>query len=50
MGGYIKMDPREVGCWGYGLDQAGLGLGQVVGTCESSNESSGFIKCREFHD
>ena len=30
--------------WGYGPDRAALGLGQVAGTCESGNESSGFHK------
>ena len=43
----IKMHLQEVGC-GYGLDQAGSGLGQVVGTCECGNEPSGSIKCGEF--
>ena len=36
--------------WGYGLDQAGLGLRQVAGTCDCSNEPSGSIKCWEFLD
>ena len=36
--------------WGYGLDQAGTGQGQVAGTCERSNEPSGSRKCREFLD
>jgi hypothetical protein len=27
--------------WGYGLDRASLGLGQLAGTCECSNELSG---------
>jgi len=35
---------------GYGLDQAGSGQGQMAGTCESGNEPSGSIKCREFLD
>jgi len=30
--------------WGHGLDRAGSGLGQVVGTCECGNEPSGSIK------
>jgi len=30
----IKMDLQEVGCGGFGLDQAGSVYGQVVGTCE----------------
>ena len=36
--------------WGYGLDQAGSGQGQVVGTCECGTEPSGSIKCGEFLD
>ena len=36
--------------WVYGLDRAGLGYGQVAGTCECGNESSGSIKCGEFLD
>jgi len=36
--------------WGCGLDQSGLGWGQVAGTCECGNEPSGFIKCGEFLD
>jgi len=35
---------------GYGLDRAGLGKGQVVGTCECGNKLSGYIKCGEFLD
>jgi len=34
----------------YGLDRAGSGKGQVVGTCECGNETSGSIKCGEFLD
>ena len=34
--------------WGHGLDQSGLKKGQVAGTCECGNESSGSIKCWEF--
>jgi hypothetical protein len=34
--------------WEHGL--AGLGQGQVEGTCECGNESSGYIKCEEFLD
>ena len=41
------MDLQEVGC---GMDQAGSGKGQVVGTCENGYEPSGSIKCREFLD
>jgi hypothetical protein len=40
------MDLQEVG-WGHGLYRAGLGYGQVVGTCECGNGTSGSIKCRE---
>jgi hypothetical protein len=46
----IKMDLQEVGCWGYGLDRAGLGWRQVADTCECSNEPSGFIKYGECLD
>ena len=35
---------------GFGLDQAGLGYGHVVGTCECANEPSGSIKLGEFLD
>jgi len=42
------MDLQEVGCGG--LDRAGSGQGQVAGTCECGNESSGSIKCGEFLD
>ena len=31
--------------WGYGLDLAGSGYGQVSGCCEFGNELSGSIKC-----
>jgi hypothetical protein len=36
--------------WGYGLDRAGLGQGQLAATCECGNELSGSIKCGEFLD
>ena len=37
--------------WGTnGLDQAGIGLGQLAGMCECSNEPSGSTKCEEFLD
>ena len=36
--------------WGNGMDRAGSGQGQVVGTCECGNEPSGFIKFGEFLD
>jgi hypothetical protein len=35
---------------GHGLDCFSLGYGQLVGCCECSNESPGFIKCGEFID
>ena len=41
----IKMDLREVGWGGHGLDQSGSGKGQVVGCCEYGDEHSGSIKC-----
>ena len=44
----VKMDLQEVGCGGYGLDRADSGYGQVAGTCECGNESSGSVKCGEF--
>ena len=47
---HIKMNLQEVGCSGYGLDRAGSGYGQVVGTCECGNEPSGSVKCGEFLD
>jgi hypothetical protein len=46
----IKMDLQKVGCGVYGLDRAGSGKGQVVGTCECGNETSGSIKCGNFLD
>jgi hypothetical protein len=36
--------------WGYGLDRAGSGLGQVAGTCECGNKTSGSIKYGDFRD
>ena len=38
------------GTWGYGLDRAGSGYGQVAGTCKYGNEPSGSVKCGEFLD
>jgi len=35
---------------GCGLDRAGSGYGQVVGTSGCGNEHSGSIKCGEFFD
>jgi len=36
--------------WRYVLDWYGSGLGQMAGSCECGNESSGSVKCREFLD
>ena len=36
--------------WGYGLDRAGSGQGEVDGTCECGIEPSGSIKRGEFLD
>jgi len=44
----IKIDLQEVGCGVYGLDRAGSGYGQMLGTCECGNEPLGSIKCREY--
>ena len=40
----------HVWMWGYGLDRADSGQGQVAGTYECSNKPSGSIKCGEFFD
>jgi hypothetical protein len=40
---------QEIGC-GRGLDISGAVYGQVAGSCESGNETSGPIKCGEFLD
>jgi hypothetical protein len=34
--------------WGHGLGRAGSGYGQVAGTCECGNESSGSMQYGEF--
>jgi glycerol uptake facilitator-like aquaporin len=34
------------GMWGYGLDRAGSGQGQVAGTCDSSNEVRRVVNLR----
>jgi hypothetical protein len=34
--------------WGYGLDRAGSGQGQVAGTCFCVNEPSGPLKAGNF--
>jgi hypothetical protein len=36
--------------WGYGLNRAGSGYGEVVGTRECDNGPSGSIVCGEFID
>ena len=36
--------------WGYGLDRAGTGQGQVAGTCECGNECSVAVKYEKFLD
>jgi hypothetical protein len=36
--------------WGYGLDRAGSGYGQVADTCECGNEPLGSINRGEFLD
>jgi len=36
--------------WGYGLDRAGSGCGEVAGIYECGTETSGSIKCGEFLD
>ena len=45
----ISSSKNRVGL-GRGLDRSGSGQGQVMGPCERSNESSGFIKFGEFLD
>ena len=32
------------------IDRAGSGYGELAGTCECSNETSGSVKCRGFLD
>jgi hypothetical protein len=36
--------------WGYGLDQASSGWGQVAGNSDCGSEPGGSIKCGEFLD
>jgi len=36
--------------WGYGLDRASSGKGQVAGTCECGNDPSESIKRGDFLD
>jgi hypothetical protein len=42
----IKMNLREVGLGGHGLDQSGSGQGQVAGSCECGKETFEFHKMR----
>jgi hypothetical protein len=44
----IKMDVNEIGPGGCGLKSSVLGSSPVVGFCEHENESSGYVKGREF--
>jgi hypothetical protein len=44
----IRMDIREIVWSSYGLDSSGSELGPLAGSCEHSNEHTGFIKSREF--
>jgi hypothetical protein len=37
----IRMDIREIGLGGYGLDLTGSGQGPVAGCCECGDEPSG---------
>ena len=45
----LKWISRKWDCV-YGLDRSGSRQGQVAGTCEWGNESSGSIKCGKFLD
>ena len=44
------MDLQEMGCGGMDWIDLAEGQGQVAGTCDSGNEPSGSIKCREYLD
>jgi len=46
----IKMDLQEVGCEGMDWNNVAQHKGQVVGTCECNNKTSGSIQCGEFLD
>jgi hypothetical protein len=35
--------------WEFKVDLAGSGYGQVAGTCECGNKTSGSIKCGDFY-
>jgi hypothetical protein len=43
-----KMDVNEIGPGGCGLKSSALGSSPMLGFCEHENESSGYVKCREF--
>jgi len=43
------MDLRDIG-WEGGLDTSNSRWGPVAGCCEHSNEPSGSIRGKEFHD
>jgi len=38
----IKMDLREMECWGHGLDWSASGYGQMAGSYDCGNETSGW--------
>jgi hypothetical protein len=42
----IKMDSRKIG-WGCELDSSGSGKRLVAGSCGESNETSGYVSCRD---
>jgi hypothetical protein len=46
----IKMHLQDVGLYGYGLDRAGFGLGQMASTCKRGNEPLGSMKYGTFFD
>jgi hypothetical protein len=39
-----------IGMWGYGVNRAGSGQGQLAGSSNSGNKPSRSIKCEEFLD
>jgi hypothetical protein len=44
----IKTDVRKSKVGGFGLVSSDSGYGTVAGSCEHGNETSGYIKGREF--